>query len=93
MRNDLVHDHSRIEGWDLKSTAGVAIAKKYVWSFINQGNQLLEVFTALAMDWQEQAGFNVPTDPKDSIYFSGIQQKYGHLVDSFFGHDDSKDQL
>lgn len=89
MRNDIVHNHSKIEGWNLRTEEGVAVANTYLWSFIRLGNHLLEVFAALSIEWEQQVGFNVTLEPEAESYIRGIQDKYGHLVNGFFGYDDS----
>lgn len=86
MRNDLVHDTSRIPGWDLGSAEGIEVANKYLWNFIRRGGRLMEVFAALTLEWEEQVGYSTSQDSENPEFFSSLREKYAHLIPGLFGH-------
>jgi hypothetical protein len=88
MRNDIVHDHRRISGWDLECEEGVTFAKQHLWEFIELGTQISNLFAALAMEWQQLNGIDVKLDEQARSHLDVVKSQYGHLVfESFFSSE------
>lgn len=87
MRNALVHDHKRIEGWDLYTDDGVEKAKQYIWDFLRLGNHILELFAAVVEDWSIQIGLETKSHSIDP-YISKLHEKYKPFLFSIFGGSD-----
>jgi hypothetical protein len=83
-RNDFIHNHDAIPGWDLTSEDGVAVARTFTLTLIRQAHKINEVFIALTMRWQAQTGIYPPDQAEGQEFFDEIDKKYGYLVDVFF---------
>ena len=83
-RNDFVHNHDKIKGWDLNTHDGRKTAKLFMSKLLRQGHKLNEILVALVCRWQEQTGiYPKKADGADSI-ISQIDSKYGAFVDQMF---------
>lgn len=83
-RNDFIHNHDKIPGWNLDTEAGVDIAKRFTVNLWRQAHKINEIFAALASLWQEQAGIYPPASPKVDYYIREIDEKYGALIEVLF---------
>lgn len=83
-RNDFIHNHDQIPGWDLRTEEGREVAKRFTVMLWRQAHKINEVFVALIARWQEQAGI-YPLEPlRGEEYIKEIDEKYGALIDIFF---------
>ncbi|MFJ3467161.1 hypothetical protein [Pseudomonas sp. NPDC090201] len=88
-RNDMVHNHKNISGWDLDTEDGVKVIQLFLINFIRRGNHILEIFTALTRSWENQAGLQTSFPVDVDSYVEEIEKKSGHLIDDLFGHEES----
>lgn len=85
-RNDLIHNHQNIPGWDLDTEEGIRVIQVFILDFLSRGNHILEIFTALTRSWEMQSGRKTSFPTADN-YLEEIEKKYSHLIDDFFGHE------
>jgi hypothetical protein len=83
-RNDFVHNHDKIEGWDLNTEEGVKVAKVFMSQLLLQGQKLNHIFVALTCRWQEQTGIYPKIDHGDEALINKIDAEYGVFVDLMF---------
>ena len=86
-RNALVHDMSRIPGWNLNTEEGIRLATEFVMRLLNRAHALNEVLTALGRDWARQIGMEIKTTPEAEAYYQEIDSRYGDIVGRMFFHD------
>ena len=82
-RNDFIHNHDSITGWDLNSEQGRIVAHHFTSELLSQAHKINEVFIALIMRWQKDAGMEPPKEQEHS-FFQNIETQYGHLIDTLF---------
>lgn len=82
-RNDFIHNHASIPGWDLDTEQGRAVARQFTSSILLQAQKINEVFIALIIRWQSEAGIQTPME-LEHPFFQNIEVQYGHLIDTFF---------
>jgi len=83
-RNDFIHNHDEIDGWDLDTEEGVKVAKSFMSKLLLQGQKLNHIFVALTCRWQEQTGIYPPTANGDEALINKIDAEYGAFVDDIF---------
>lgn len=83
-RNDFIHNHEKIEGWDLNTEAGIKVAKVFMSKLLLQGQKLNHIFVALTCRWQEQVGVYPKVEHEDEDLINKIDAEYGPLVDLMF---------
>ena len=88
MRNDIVHDLSRVSCWGLSSGEGTSASCKYLWSFIERGFELLNIFAALVLEWGIQQGYTT-TDKLPDLIRNDVL-RYSSSINSLFSLSDKK---
>jgi hypothetical protein len=83
-RNDFVHNHDKIEGWDLDTEDGVKVSKIFMSKLLLQGHKLMEIFVALICRWQEQTGIYPQEVHGGEFLINKVDAKYGAFVDQIF---------
>ncbi len=83
-RNNFIHNHDKIPGWNLDTEAGVDIAKQFTVNLWRQAHKINEIFAALVSLWQEQAGIYLSANPEVEDYIKEIDEKYGALIEILF---------
>lgn len=46
-RNDFVHNHNKIEGWDLDTEDGVKVARIFMSKLLLQEHKIMKIFVTL----------------------------------------------
>lgn len=88
MRNDFVHSHDQIPGWDVNTEGGRLIAHQFMSTLLQQAHKINEILIALVMRWQQDVGIETPKFQEDQFFINAYQQ-YGNLVDTFFNAKDT----
>ena len=83
-RNDFIHNHDKIPGWDLHTEEGRDVAKQFTVNLWRQAHKINEIFAALVTRWQEQTGIYPPEPHGGEAYIQELDDKYGALIDVFF---------
>ncbi len=83
-RNDFIHSHDQIPGWDLHTEEGRNVAKKFTVNLWRQAHKINEIFAALVTRWQEQTGIYPPHSHGGEEYLKEIDEKYGAFIDVLF---------
>lgn len=85
LRNDVIHDHSRISGWDFKTDEGLQTVTNTLGRLLDRATTILKILTALMIDWSNQVGFNTDTDiGKDEPFFIEVQESYIPMLQHMF---------
>ncbi len=87
-RNDLIHNHDSIPGWDLNTAQGRVVARQFTSNLLLQAHKINEVLIALVMRWQRETGMKSPKE-QDHQFFQDIDTKYGHLIDMLFSEKET----
>ena len=83
-RNDFIHNHDRIPGWDLNTEEGRDVAKRFTVDLWRQAHKINEIFATLVTRWQEQTGIYPPEPHGGEEYIKEIDEKYGAFIDVLF---------
>lgn len=83
-RNDFIHNHNQISGWDLDTEEGIEIAKKFTVNLWRQAHKINEIFAALVTKWQEQTGIYPLEQHEGEEYIKEIDEKYGASINILF---------
>ncbi|MFM1683149.1 hypothetical protein [Aeromonas salmonicida] len=87
-RNDFIHNHGQIPGWDLDTEEGRNVAKRFTVNLWRQAHKINEIFTALVTRWQEQAEINLPEPHGGEEYIQEVDKDMGRLS-IFYSHQKS----
>lgn len=83
-RNDFIHNHHNISGWNLDTEEGQKVAKEFTVNLWRQAHKINEIFAALVTRWQEQTGIYPPEPHGGEEYIREIDEKYGAFIDVLF---------
>ena len=82
-RNDFIHNHDLIPGWNLSTKQGQGVARQFTSNLLDQARKINEVFIALVMRWQKEIGMEPPKE-QEQLFFQKIEAQHGHLIDTLF---------
>lgn len=82
-RNDFIHNQYKVPGWDLHSSEGQVVAKKFTITLLRQAQVINEIFISLIFKWQEQIGINLDVSD-DSESIEKIYVTYKPQIDLWF---------
>ena len=80
-RNALAHDLERVEGFDLRSAKGRAVANAFLANLIENTETIIKILASLNLDWQKQTDIRTPVDDQIRRY---IGEEYVGIADSIF---------
>lgn len=83
-RNDFIHNHDQIPGWDLYTEEGRYVAKKFTVNLWCQAHKINEIFSALITRWQEQTSIYPPEPHGAEEYIREVDERYGGAIDFLF---------
>lgn len=83
-RNDFIHNQDKIEGWNLDTKEGIAIAKAFTIRLWRQAAIINEILLALMLQWQKQTGIFPSGWKNDAPLIKEINEKYGSHIDELF---------
>jgi hypothetical protein len=88
MRNDFVHSHDRIPGWDVNTEDGRLVAHQFMSTLLQQSHKINEILIALVMRWQQDVGIQTSKFQEDQ-FFTNAYLQYEDLIDTFFNVKDT----
>lgn len=84
-RNAFVHDLAEVDGLNLQSPEGIAVAKRFVHLLLHLNDQVTSVTLGVLRAWQKQVGFEIPTPAGGEVLFNRIDEQVVPFVDDIFG--------